>query len=59
MLPIQSTITDEERRCVQNFLQFQQDVRDSAFYVVEKKPGIVEYEGGINDGKTGSLSRLV
>ncbi|KAJ8097737.1 DNA-directed RNA polymerase III, subunit Rpc31 [Lipomyces tetrasporus] len=49
-LPIQANLTDFEKRSVHQFLQYQQDVRDSAFYVSDKKKGVVEYEGGINDG---------
>ncbi|KAK9481188.1 DNA-directed RNA polymerase III, subunit Rpc31 [Lipomyces japonicus] len=48
--PIQASLTEYERRCVSQFLQYQLDVRDSAFYVTERKKGVVEYEGGINDG---------
>ncbi|KAK7207279.1 DNA-directed RNA polymerase III, subunit Rpc31 [Myxozyma melibiosi] len=49
-LPVQAPLTDFERRCVRQLLQFQQEVSGSAFYVLEKKNGTVEYEGGINDG---------
>ncbi|KAK9388151.1 DNA-directed RNA polymerase III, subunit Rpc31 [Lipomyces mesembrius] len=49
-LPTLANLTDLERRSVSQFLQYQQDVRDSAFYVTDKKKGAVEYEGGINDG---------
>ncbi|KAK9323724.1 DNA-directed RNA polymerase III, subunit Rpc31 [Lipomyces orientalis] len=49
-LPIQANLADFEKRSVHQFLQYQQDVRDSAFYVTDKKRGVVEYEGGVNDG---------
>ncbi|KAK9367952.1 DNA-directed RNA polymerase III, subunit Rpc31 [Lipomyces kononenkoae] len=49
-LPIQANLTDFEKRSVSQFLQYQQDVRDSAFYVTDQKKGTVEYEGGTNDG---------
>ncbi|KAK9237821.1 DNA-directed RNA polymerase III, subunit Rpc31 [Lipomyces kononenkoae] len=49
-LPLQANLTDFEKRSVSQFLQYQQDVRDSAFYVTDQKKGAVEYEGGINDG---------
>ncbi|KAK9458872.1 DNA-directed RNA polymerase III, subunit Rpc31 [Lipomyces oligophaga] len=50
ILPLQSPPTEKEIRISHQFLQFQQSVRDSAFFVVERKKGLIEYEDGINDG---------
>ncbi|KAK9449925.1 DNA-directed RNA polymerase III, subunit Rpc31 [Limtongia smithiae] len=49
-LPLQTPPTEFEARAIRQFMQYRRELRESAFFVVERKRGVVEYEGGINDG---------
>ncbi|KAK9471849.1 DNA-directed RNA polymerase III, subunit Rpc31 [Dipodascopsis tothii] len=49
-LPLQTAMNEFEKRCASQMVQFQNEIRQSAFYVVEKRKGVIEYEDGINDG---------